>query len=429
MQLKNKPGSIRHALAAATCGLFAGTPVAHAQSQLQPRPAQPGQWEVETAILYYGEQDRVTAIEPVALVKKQLSEDEDIAVKLVVDSLTGPSPSGAVPSTAPQTFTSPSGNQTYTTPANEHPLDPNFLDTRAALSFDWRRPLGAERRIVYTGHVSQEYDYTSAGLGATVSQDFNKRNTTLTAGLSYNAEQVDPVGGVPLGLAAQPAFPAVKTTVGTSEDKTVFDALIGVTQIISRTTLMQFNYAYGRDSGYLTDPYKLLSVVDPVSGIPLQTIYEKRPDDRARNALYWRTLKAFDRDVLNVSYRYYWDDWGVQGHTVDLRYRWDLGGRSVEPHLRYSRQTSAADFYRPFLRSGESVRFASADYRLARMSPITAGVKYAGPARSGEFSARLEYMLQTGEDHPAGAPGQLAGQDLFPDTKAIILQLSYSFRW
>ena len=428
MQLK-QPASILNALTAATCSLFAGVPAAQAQAQTPSRPAKPAQWEVESAILYYSEQDRVTTIEPVVRMTKKLSEDEAISIRLVVDSLTGSSPSGAVPSTTPQTFTSPSGNQTYSTPANTTPLDPTFLDTRVALTLDWTRPLGAERRIVYTGHVSTEYDYTSIGVGATVSQDFNNRHTTLTAGLSYNADQVKPVGGVPLGLAPQPAFPGVKPTVGTDDDKTVVEALLGVTQVVNRTTLMQLNYTYGLDSGYLTDPYKLVSVVDPVTGIPLQTLYEKRPEDRARNALYWRALKAFDRDVLNVSYRYYWDDWGIKSHTVDLRYRWDLRGAYLEPHLRFSNQVSAADFYRPFLRTGEAAQFASADYRLAKMTTGTAGVKYGIPTRTGEFSVRLEYMVQTGEDHPAGAPGQLASQDLFPDTKAVLLQVSYSFLW
>lgn len=428
MQLK-KPAPILSALAAATCGLFAGVPAAQAQVQTPSRPARPAPWEVESAILYYSEQDRVTTIEPVVRMTKKLSEDEAISVRLVVDSLTGSSPSGAVPSTTPQTFTSPSGNQTYSTPANTTPLDPTFLDTRVALSIDWTRPLAAERRIVYSGHVSTEYDYTSIGVGATVSQDLNDRHTTLTAGLSYNADQVKPVGGVPLGLAPQPPFPGVKPTTGTNDGKTVVDLLLGVTQVVSRTTLTQFNYTYGRDSGYLTDPYKLVSVVDPVTGIPVQTIYEKRPEDRVRNALYWRTLKAFDRDVLNVSYRYYWDDWGVKANTIDLRYRRDLGGPYLEPHVRYSTQASGADFYRPFLRTGESVQFASADYRLAKMTTSTAGVKYGIPTKSGEFSVRLEYMLQTGDEHPAGAPGQLANQDLFPDTKAVIFQLSYSFLW
>lgn len=423
MQLK-KPDTIRQALAAATCGLFAAVhPSAQAESQVPP-----GKWEIDSALLYYSEQNRVSAVEPVVRATRQLSEDESIGFKIVIDALTGASPSGAVPSTTPQTFTSPSGDSTYTTPANEIPLDPNFRDTRVALSFDWIRPLGAERKIVYEGHASSEYDYSSIGAGITLKQDFNKRNTTLAAGLSYNADQIDPVGGLPLGLGAQPLFPAVKATTGGSESKNVLDALLGVTQVISPSTVMQFNYTYGTDSGYLTDPYKLVSVVD-TNGVPVQTLHEKRPEDRTRQTLYWRALTSFGRDVLNVSYRYYWDDWGINAQTLDLRYRFDFGRRYLEPQLRYSMQTQAADFYRPFLLQGETVEFASADYRLSEMTTNTIALKYGVPLKNGEFGVRLGYMLQTGDDHPAGAPGQLTSQDLFPDTKAILFQVNYSFLW
>ncbi len=187
------------------------------------------------------------------------------------------------------------------------------------------------------------------------------------------------------------------------------------------------NYTFGQDSGYLTDPYKLVSVVD-AGGNPVSIVHEERPEDRIRHALYARTLTAFGRDVLHASYRYYWDDWGVNAHTMDLRYRLQFsGGHYLEPQLRYSLQISAADFYRPYLPQGETVEFVSADYRLATMTTTTLGLKYGIPTRrDGEFALRVGYMLQTGEDHPAGAPGQLASQDLFPDTKAILVQLNYS---
>lgn len=423
MQLK-KSDSLRNALAAATCGLFAAVqPTVRADNQVPP-----GKWGIDSALLYYSEKDRVSAFEPVVRATRQLSEDESIGIKFVIDSLTGSSPSGAVPATTPQTFTSPSGNATYMTPANQTPLDPTFLDTRYALSADWTRPLSSDSRITYEGHVSTEHDYQSIGAGATLRRDFNQKNTTLSTGLSYNADTVEPEGGVPLGLTPQPPFPAVKTSVGGSDDKKVFDVLFGVTQVISRTTLMQLNYTYGRDSGYLTDPYKLVSVVD-TNGVPVQILYEKRPEERARQTLYWRTLTSFGKDVLNVSYRYYWDDWGINAQTLDARYRFDFGARYIEPHLRYSVQTSAADFYRPFLRQGESIQFVSADYRLSDLASTTIGVKYGVPLKTGEFAVRLEYLLQTGDDHPAGAPGQLANQDLFPDNKAILFQVGYSFLW
>ena len=45
------------------------------------------------------------------------------------------------------------------------------------------------------------------------------------------------------------------------------------------------------------------------------------------------------------------------------------------------------------------------------MDTTTIGLKYGIPSKNGEFAARIAYMLQTGEDHPAGAPGQLATAD------------------
>lgn len=411
MQLK-KPGSIQQALAMASCSLLAGVTTARAQG-----------WEAESALLFYSEQDRVQAFEPVVRVKKQLSEDEHVTVQIVADALTGASPNGAVPSTLPQTFTSPSGNKTYNTPANETPLDPTFRDERTALSVEWGRPVNRDLRAVFGGHFSGEHDYKSMGLSTTLARDFNTRNTTLSAGLSYNRDKVDPIGRMPVGLTDV----ALRERLDGIGDKDVLEALLGVTQVISRNALLQLNYTYGKDSGYLTDPYKLISVVD-AAGFPVSTLYEKRPEDRGRHAVFARTLTSFGRDVLNVSYRYYWDDWGVNAHTVDLRYRLGFSNRHyLEPQWRYSLQTSAADFYRPYLNQGEVVDYASADYRLAEMTTMTVGIKYGIPnRRNGEFALRVGYLIQTGNDHPAGAPGQLASQDLFPDTKAILAQLNYS---
>lgn len=43
--------------------------------------------------------------------------------------------------------------------------------------------------------------------------------------------------------------------------------------------------------GYLTDPYKIITVVDS-AGDPVDYLYEKRPTDRSRNNLFgaWRTI-------------------------------------------------------------------------------------------------------------------------------------------
>jgi len=427
MQLK-PPKSIRGKLALATCSMLTGMPQgANAAGADSP-------WELDTAVLYYSEKDRVEVVEPVVRLRKEIDDDEFISVRIVYDSLTGSSANGAIPTDQPQTFTSPSGHKTYTTDPNETPLDPTFHDARYALSAEWEKPLGELTRGVFSANASNEYDYMSLGVSAVVSRDFNLRNTTLTAGASYNADQVDPVGGVPVGLTNMPQFPAVKATEGDSDDKTVSELLLGVTQVVSRRTLVQLNYSFGSDSGYLTDPYKLLSVVNGATG-ELGTVipgsepyrYEKRPDTRDRHAVYWKTVHQLSDDVIRVSYRYYWDDWDITSHTLDFRYRYELRNRHyLEPHVRYYAQTEA-EFYRHSLIDGESVEYASADYRLGEMTTTTVGLKYGFPTgKNGEFGVRAEYMVQSGDSTPDDAIGVQRQQDLFPDVEAVIFQLNYS---
>ena len=53
------------------------------------------------------------------------------------------------------------------------------------------------------------------------------------------------------------------------DTKDVFDLVVGVTQVVSRNFLFQVNYSFSDSSGYLNDPYKILSVVDGLTGDPV----------------------------------------------------------------------------------------------------------------------------------------------------------------
>jgi hypothetical protein len=137
----------------------------------------------------------------------------------------------------------------------------------------------------------------------------------------------------------------------------------------------------------------------------------------------------FSRDILDLSYRLYWDDWDITSHTVDLRYRWMFDNRHyLEPHIRYYIQNEA-DFYQRFLREGESLpEYASADHRLGDLTGTTLGLKYGFKlANEQEMNLRLEYYLQSGDSQDSSAPGILSDMELFPDVEAIILQFSYNF--
>lgn len=408
MQLKNKK-SIRSLLAVATTSLLSG--VAHSANT----SSVDNSWEVDSAILFYSEADRVSVIEPVVSARKKLGSDEFLNFRVVLDSLTGASASGAIKTTNAQTFTTPSGASTYTTAANQTPLDSTFHDTRVSVNAEWEMPVNKTTKAIYGANVSKEFDYLSIGVSANFSWDFNNRNTTLTTGLALNADTVNPVGGVPTGLTAMSAS---KSSTGADDTKQVTDLVIGVTQVINRTTLMQFNLNIGTDSGYLTDPYKLLSVLD--GGGNLRTtdpyLYEKRPDSRSRQALYWKTVKALGDDVLNLSYRYYWDDWDVSSHTVEMKYRFSLGANHyLQPELRYYVQDKA-NFYNYNLVDGSIPTYASADYRLADLKSTTLSFKYGFDInKDSEFAVRLGVMNQTSN-----------GDAPFEDVDATFVQFNYN---
>lgn len=421
------------ALAGATAALLA--PVALAQGGATTAERTP--WQVDSALLLYREGGgRVSAVEPVVSLRRSDAQERSWGLKLTFDALTGASPNGAAPQPGVQTFTSPSGNQTYSVAGGQTPLDPSFKDTRGALALSHERPIARLTRLSLGANASSEYDFTSLGASLGLAHDSEDRNTTWSAGLAFEADQLRPVGGTPPGLR-----PLTTTSQrGDNGSRRVTDLLLGVTQVMNRRWLMQFNLGLGSASGEHSDPYKILSVVDGSTGLVTGDgyVHEKRPDSRRRTSLYWGHKIHLKRDIVDLSYRFYRDDWGVRAHTLDARYRWMLGGGVyLEPRWRHYTQ-SAADFWRGWLGEGRdwssstsstSLAAASADPRLAAFKADTFGLGIGWPlTATGTLTARLESYRQR-QKQPSDAPGVLATLPVAPGLKATILTVGYAFDW
>ena len=436
MQLKGRRnGVLREVgtpLAAATCALLGQSVpgVVVAQERMP--------WDIDTSMLIYSESDgRVRDTSLNLWARKEMREEKFLSLTLAIDSLTGASPSGATPANVVQTFTSPSGNSEYVVAPGAQVLDSSFLDTRTALSASWEMPVTRLGLLSVGASLSDEFDYTHTGVNGRFARDFNNRNTTLSFGLALANDTISPVGGSPLPFAPMLGVGDIRNKGG-DQSKDVTDWLIGVSQVLNRHTIVQINYSLSQSDGYLTDPYKLLSVVDPVTGNPMPGppgsgryayLYESRPDMRDKQSVYALLKRDFSGDVLEASYRYMTDDWDIVSHTVELRYRWTFGSsRYLQPHLRFYQQT-AADFYNTVLFAGAPLpAYATADHRLGEFDGITVGLKYGqATARGGEWSARIEYYTQSGNASPGAAVGALANLDLYPDLNALIAQFSYKF--
>lgn len=437
MQLKRQPCC---SLAAAAVALLGGAPAA-AQAQ----PLLGSGWTFDTATLFYAEGNgRVKAFEPKLNITKDLGDDRNVLFSGTIDVVSGATPNGAAPAAQPQTFSKPSGSSGgYTVAPYQLPKDPTFEDQREAAQLGYSFRIGSTDHFNVSASVSTEHDYFSLGAGTGWAHDLNGGNTTLGAALSYSDDTVSPIGGAPMPLSrlAAPASggdgggegEGGGTSVGPAhKGKQVVEAMVGVTQLISPESLMQLNYSLDRESGYLNDPYKILSVVDP-SANPLYYVYEERPGHRLRQTAYFQFKQAVrTSDVADLSYRFMTDNWGIRSHTADLSYRWRFTSMQyLEPHLRWYRQNQAS-FYHAALDQGQETQLssASADPRLGAFDAYTGGLKYGDTLRNGwSWSIRLEYYSQRGRvtGLPPAAGAALSQFNLAPSLTATWAILGFSF--
>jgi len=438
MQLKPrmppaKTANTRRRLMAASCALLSAGAARSQEASIA--PVSSGlleDWSVDSALAYYHEDGRVQAIEPVVNISKAFADGESLNFNATFDALSGASPNGALPSHAPQTFTGPSGkpSHAYTIAPGQLPADPHYSDTRFAAGASWTTPLTRVDELRIGGKFSVEDDFVSGTIDVSIAHDFNHKNTTLSFGLYNEYDSLHPVGNTPVPGSD---VASLVRTGGKSKDGV--GALLGVTQVMTRTWLSEFNLSVDRFTGYLNDPYKITSIIDS-AGNTTGYEFESRPDQRTRKSAYWENRVAWSSQLSSaLSLRYMSDDWAVRSDTAQLHLRWSWSNREqyIEPTFRWYRQTSA-DFYSPFIldTATQNTRFESADSRLGAFHALTYGVKYAhklpglGSRAESEFSVRAEYYQQT-FNVQAPVPEGLHGLDLYPGLKAILVQLGYRF--
>ena len=439
MQLKPKgppaqPTSTRRRLMAASCALLSAGAARSQEASIAPSGSGLLEdWSVDSALAYYHENGRVQAVEPVVNVSKVFADGESLDFNATFDALSGASPNGALPSRSSQTFTGPSGkaSHAYTIAPGQLPADPNYNDTRFAAGGNWTLPLTRVDQLSVGGKFSVEDDFVSATVDASIAHDFNEKNTTLSFGLFNEFDSLHPIGNAP--VAGSDYALSEKQSGGKTKDGV--GALLGITQVMTRTWLTEFNLSVDRFKGYLNDPYKITSIIDS-AGNTTGYEFESRPDQRTRKSAYWENRVAWTSQLsTGLSLRYMSDDWSVRSDTAQLHLRWLWSNheRYIEPSFRWYRQT-AADFYTPFIMdtAKQSTGFESADSRLAAFHALTYGVKYAqklpgvGSRAESEFSVRAEYYQQT-FNVQVPVPAGLQGLDLYPGLKAILVQIGYRF--
>jgi Protein of unknown function (DUF3570) len=233
------------------------------------------------------------------------------------------------------------------------------------------------------GGISIERDYESRFVNLGGRLDFNQKQTTVNAGLSYTNSTInaflDPNGSSGADLEAGKQFfyfrwsdqhnnlisfnprTALSTLSANRED---WATHMDLSQVINKNAVLNMGMGYTRSTGFLENPYKTSWIfgVDPnlqpnftpegyvyAKGLPF---IEQRPD--ARNQWNWTARWSQYVDPLDAAmhlgYNFYHDDWGINAHTFDADWVQPVGwGWTVTPRIRYYSQ-EAADFYQPFFK-------------------------------------------------------------------------------
>ena len=285
-----------------------------------------------------------------------LSERVELDITVGRDIMSGATPVFYLPS-----FTAP-GQANEVRSAATISEERNYISAAGTYFLD-------EAQYTLGGAYSSENDYESLNINTEGQWHFNKKNTTVTAGIGFSDDKIRPIQEI-----------REDRPLRESGGKSVQDYLIGITQTIDKNSSIQQNVQFSIDTGLLSDPYKTVWVTGntaPDGSFASPVASDNRPGRREAISLltrYVRYLPKWESSV-HVDYRFHYNDWNIRSHTLETTLYQPIGkGWEIVPSLRYYTQTHA-EFYSLLFAAPRADGFRSSDYRLAAFGSIAGGLK------------------------------------------------------
>ena len=263
--------------------------------------------------------------------------------------------------------------------------------------------------IHVSGSKSTEPDYLASTLNVDLTQDVFGGMTTVVLGYSHADDKV--------GQHGTPGW------IGTAHH---WQYRLGVTQILTPRWTASANLESIDDDGYLGSPYRLARVFGTF-------VHENDPTTRESKALKLSTTGditpegAEHRRSFRAEYRYYWDTWGVRGHTLELGYNRDIApGWLVESFMRYYRQNHAL-FYSD--NAPEQTLYVTRNRELSTMHDFGPGATLSYTLKSvpGKVDVKLSASYQFIDFHYADYTDVRTGKPYSYKASVVNTVLSATF--
>lgn len=226
------------------------------------------------------------------------------------------------------------------------------------------------------GYLSREDDYSGRSLFINYVRQLNNENTAL-------------------GIVFSSLSDKWKIDTLPRDDRKGTQTDLSITQFLSPTAQLQLGYSNIISRGYLASPYRFIEQT-----APLPLIEESLPSSRKGEAYSIRIVKQLNRPTsLNLSYRYYSDDWEITSHTIntelyrDLSDDFTLGGR-----LRYYKQSDTA-YTKTIGSYSGTEQYVPIDYKYSAFDSYMAGVNMIYKLESeNTFKGSLDYYRTSDND-------------------------------
>jgi type II secretory pathway pseudopilin PulG len=234
---------------------------------------------------------------------------------------------------------------------------------------------------------SNEYDYSSIGVGGSYTKLFNEKNTEISIHASAYFDQWSLIYPIELrrpdqGGDDEDHFNINNYTItGNSNYSPNFTALadkkrnsyaagLGFSQILSKKLQGSLALDVVQQQGLLSTPFQRVYFNDVedsfIDKFHLADDIERLPDSRLKIAVGGR-LNYYINEVvvLRSFYRYYTDDWGIVSQTASLEIPVKISPKfTLYPSYRYYTQT-AADYFAPYNQHQSTSDFYTSDYDLS----------------------------------------------------------------
>ena len=235
-----------------------------------------------------------------------------------------------------------------------------------------------DNTLTFGGYYSSEKDYVGKSLFVNYVRQLNEQNTALGIGFSQSFDKWDPI------------FKRALPRSNRNERK--LD--LSINQLITPKFSMQGVFSYMYSEGFLSSPYHYVLQDDIAK-------FENYPAQRTGEAFSLKGVYLLNEtNAMNVSYRYYMDDWDISSHTLNVEELHDFSHNLTSGlRLRYYTQTKS-NFVKEIGNYQVNDSYFATDYRMSAFDSYTIGIPFIYKVGiKDKLTASIDYYQTTKNDY------------------------------